>query len=131
MQKSLKLHWVLWAGDGLAVVVLTLVGFASHGELDSAGLRMLTTFLPTLGAWLFVALPAGLMRLETAADFRQLWRVGWAAALAGPLAVLLRGLWLNRPIVLIFALVLTGTSILALLLWRAAFAAWLNRGRHG
>ncbi|MCX6065316.1 MAG: hypothetical protein NT121_06130 [Chloroflexi bacterium] len=48
MDKSTK---TLLAGDVLALAVVTVVGFATHGETGvSLAPRMLTTFLPlTLG----------------------------------------------------------------------------------
>jgi hypothetical protein len=49
----------LLVGDVLIAAILTLVGFASHNELGTAG-GLLTTFLPLLVAWLLVAPFAGL-----------------------------------------------------------------------
>jgi len=55
---------LLVVGDLFALGGVTLVGFASHGELGTAGWRMLPMFLPLLGGW-FLAGPAlGVYDLE-------------------------------------------------------------------
>lgn len=113
---------LLWTGDLITLVVFTLVGFATHDRLTAGLPQMLATFIPMLAAWLVAALPVGALRLETARDFRQLWRPGWAMLLAGPLAVVLRGLLLSRPVAPVFALVLAGSGIIAIFIWRGAFA---------
>ncbi len=42
-----KSNWILIAGDILALAVITVIGFASHGETDiSFAPRMFTTFIP-------------------------------------------------------------------------------------
>jgi hypothetical protein len=40
---------------------------------------------------------------------------------AASFAALLRGLWLNAPIIPIFAVVLASTSALGMLIWRALY----------
>jgi hypothetical protein len=47
--------------------------------------------------------------------------VGLAMLFAGPLAVVLRGLILNAPIIPIFAVVLSATSALGLVIWRTLY----------
>lgn len=113
---------MLWIGDLITLVIFTLVGFATHSQLDAGIQRMLSTLIPMLVAWLVAALPIGALRLETARDFRQLWRPGWAMFMAGPLAAILRGLIINRPVAPIFALVLAGSGVIAIFIWRGVFA---------
>ncbi len=113
-------------GDVLALGILTVAGFASHRELD-AGLRMLTTFLPFLLAWAWVAPWFGLYDRATLTEPRRVWRVPWACSAAIPLGAFLRGLLLNRPILPIFVLVFLGLGGLAFTLWRAAYALWERR----
>ena len=49
-----KLSLIL--GDGVALALITVVGFASHGETElSYAPRMLTTFIPLLLGWFLVA----------------------------------------------------------------------------
>jgi hypothetical protein len=47
--------------------------------------------------------------------------VGVAMLFAGPLAVVLRGLILNAPIIPIFAVVLSVTSALGMMIWRGLY----------
>jgi asparagine N-glycosylation enzyme membrane subunit Stt3 len=113
---------ILLAGDILVLAVVTAVGFASHGTLGSAGARMLTTFLPVLAGWFMTAPFLGVYDPQRAADWRQLWRPFWAMLLAGPMAALLRGFWLNSPILPVFVVVLGGISALSILGWRLIYA---------
>lgn len=116
------LQGILWIGDLITLVVFTLVGFWTHDNLDADPQRMLATFVPMLVAWLVAAAPAGALDLKSARDFRQFWRPGWAMFLAGPLAVTLRGLILNRPVAPLFALILAGSGVIAIFIWRGLFA---------
>lgn len=122
-------YLILWIGDFITLVIFTLVGFATHDSLDAGLTRMLATFVPLLAAWILVAAPVGVLRLEMARDFRQLWRPAWAMLLAAPWAVILRGFLLIRPIAPIFALVLSGSSVLAILIWRGLYCLISNRLR--
>ncbi len=118
---------LLAVGDILALGVVTLVGFASHGELSTAGRRMLTMFLPLLGGW-FLAGPAlGVYDLERIGEPRQLWRPPWAMLLGGPVAAGLRGLWLNAPVIPIFIVVTSAVGALGMLLWRTLVLLLVRR----
>jgi len=121
--------FTLLVGDILVLAVVTAVGFASHGTLGSAGSRMLSTFLPILVGWFMVAPFLGAYDPERASDWRQLWRPFWAMVLAGPMAALLRGFWLNSPILPVFVVVLGGISALSLLAWRLIYALLAARKR--
>ncbi len=116
---GLRKVYILISGDIATLGLVTVVGFASHNELGSAGWRMLTTFIPLVVSWLAIAPHLGLYEIRTTADVRQLWRPLWGMTLAAPLAAWLRGMWLNTPILPIFVLILGGVSAVALLAWRA------------
>ncbi|RMF50269.1 MAG: DUF3054 family protein, partial [Anaerolineae bacterium] len=96
-------RWLL-LGDVSALALVTVAGFATHGELPDAGWRMATTFIPLLVAWLCAGGALGCLRTP----YTSLVRLGWALLLTAPLAAWLRGLWLMRPIPPIFVLVLGG-----------------------
>lgn len=115
-------------GDVVVLVVLTIVGFVSHNELN-AGPRMLTTFVPSLVAWLWVSPWFDLFDEATLyAPGRMAWRTAWAWTLVGPLAVSLRAIWLNRVVLPVFLLVFTGANLVVFTLWRGAFAWFKARG---
>ncbi len=118
---------LLAAGDAVVLALVTLVGFASHGELVSAGLKLLTTFLPLCVAWAVTAPWLGLFTPEGAAEPRQLWRPLLAAFIATPLAGWLRGLWLGADIIPTFVLVVGASSGLGLLIWRGLWALLIRR----
>ena len=118
---------VLLTGDVVTLALVTVFGFATHGEVATAGTRMLTTFLPLVFAWLLISPHLGVFDLKRLADPRQLWRPFWAMLLAGPLAAWLRAVMLNSPILPIFVVVLGSISALALLLWRSLYWALFRK----
>ncbi|MCU0487401.1 MAG: DUF3054 domain-containing protein [Anaerolineales bacterium] len=120
--------------DSLVLAFVTLAGFATHGEAGSAGLRMLTTFIPLLAGWFLIAPFFGVYDLARAGDLRQLWRPFYAMVLGGPFAGWLRGVLLgNAPVLPLFVVVLGGFSALAILAWRALYALFIARrvNRYG
>jgi hypothetical protein len=119
--KSSSLFIWLIAGDLITLALVTVFGFSTHQELGTAGLRMLTTYLPLLAGWLLVAPFLGLFQLDTIFEARQLWRPFYAMLLAAPMAAFLRGAWLARPVLPVFVVILGGVSALAILAWRIIF----------
>jgi hypothetical protein len=131
MEKRFIPHWfVLYLGDTITLALITVYGFASHGTLNAAGTRMLTTFLPLLMAWSLIAPHLRVFQDSVTSDWKGLWRPFWAMMLVAPLAAWIRGAWLNTPILPIFVVVLGGTSALALLAWRALYWAVQNWKRR-
>jgi hypothetical protein len=119
----------IW-GDVTVLTLLTIGGFASHLTLDAFG-RMLITLLASLVAWVAVAPAAGVYRQEVLQDARSLWRVAWAALLAGPLATFLRGAVLDRDIPWVFVVVTILTTAAGLLLWRIVYGWRMARQTAG
>jgi hypothetical protein len=121
------LCWLI-LGDLVTLFLITVVGFASHQELGSAGWRLLTTFVPLCVGWALSAPGLGLYRHDVYARPAHIWKSLWGMLLAGPIAALLRGIWLNRPIIPVFGIVLTGSAMLGMFLWRLLF--WLLIARR-
>lgn len=115
--------FVLIAVDILVLALVTIIGFASHGSIETAGSRMITTFLPLTVAWFLIAPHLMVYNKILVQDFRHLWRPFWAMILAAPMAAWLRGIILNTPILPIFVLIIGGVSAFAILLWRGLY--WL------
>jgi hypothetical protein len=120
-------RYVLIAGDIITLAIVTIIGFASHGTADTAGARMLTTFIPLAAAWILIAPFWHVYRIENALDGRQLWRPIWAMVVAAPMAAWLRGMMLSSPILPVFVLILGGVSVAAIFFWRGIF--WLVASR--
>jgi len=115
-----KSKYILVIGDLLAVALVTVIGFATHGETDLSFLpRMAALFFPLIVAWFLLAPALGLFQQEITSNPRHLWRPVWAGLFAGPLAVVLRGFLLNAPIIPIFAAIMAGTFALGMVIWRA------------
>ncbi len=116
-------RFVLIAGDIITLAIVTVIGFASHGIADTAGSRMLSTFIPLVVAWFLIAPFLQVYDNQISLDGRQLWRPLWAMILASPMAAWLRGLMLSSPILPVFVIILGGVSTVAILVWRGTF--WL------
>jgi flagellar biosynthesis protein FliQ len=118
---------ILIIGDILTILIITFIGFASHGEAGLSFLpRMLAIFLPLALAWFVLSPFLGLFQQEIVSKPNQLWRPAMVMIFAGPFAVVVRGLLLNTPIIPIFAVVLSFTSAFGVLIWRAIILV-LNR----
>jgi hypothetical protein len=121
MEKNMK-RPVIILGDILAILIVTVIGFATHGEADLSFLpRMSAAFFPLTIAWFLLAPWFGLFQSEIISNPKQLWRPVLAMLLAAPLAAVLRGLLLNAPIIPIFAVVLASTSAFGMFLWRGIY----------
>jgi hypothetical protein len=113
---------LLILGDTLAIAIITFIGFATHGEAGLAFLpRIAAIYFPLSVSWFLLAPALGLFQQEITSNPNQLWRPVLAAIFAAPLAVVLRGLILNAPIIPVFAVVLSATSALGMLLWRGLY----------
>lgn len=122
---------IVMLGDILAIALLTLIGFASHGAAELSFLpRMAALFFPLCISWFLLAPALGLFDPETVLDPRQLWRSGLAAFFAATLAAILRGFLLGSPIIPIFAAVLAGVSALGVVIWRGLYLLWNLRNRR-
>lgn len=117
-------------GDMLAIAIVTVIGFATHGETSLSFLpRMATTFFPLTIGWFLVAPWLGLFDSQIVSNRRLLWRPVLAMILAAPMAVILRAALLNGAALPLFALILGSTSALGITLWRAIYAWLINRAK--
>lgn len=114
--------YFLVLGDIFAIALVTLIGFATHGETELTFLpRAAAFFFPLLASWFLLAPALGLFQRQITSDPKQLWRPVLGMAFAAPFAALLRGLILNAPIIPIFGVVLILTSAFGMLVWRAVY----------
>jgi hypothetical protein len=122
--RSRSLQPLLFLGDALVFLVVTVIGFASHGTLqvDSIG-RFLATLLPFYVSWLLFAYWSGLLHQPTNDEARWWLRCGIAAALSAPLAAMLRAFWLGSVVLPTFVLIMAAVSALAVAAWR-----WFYQG---
>lgn len=113
---------VLILGDILAIALITIAGFVTHGEAGLTFLpRIAAIYFPLSISWFLLAPALGLFQQETTSDPKQLWRPALTALFAAPLATVLRGLILNAPIIPIFAVVLGVTSAFGMVIWRSVY----------
>lgn len=113
---------VIFAGDALAIALVTLIGFITHGETDLTFFpRFLATYIPLTVSWFLLAPWLGLFQHEITSNPKQLWRPALAMFFAAPLATLLRAIILNSAVIPIFAIILGGTSALGLVFWRGLY----------
>jgi Protein of unknown function (DUF3054) len=113
---------ILVIGDIITILVITIIGFATHDETGTAFLpRMAVIFFPLTIAWLMIVPWFGLSRPEVVFNPKQLWRPAFAMIFVAPLTLVLRGLILNTPIIPIFAVVLSVTSAFGMVVWRGFY----------
>jgi DUF3054 family protein len=113
---------ILICGDILAIGLVTIIGFSTHGEAGLSFLpRMAAVFFPLVAGWFLLAPWFGLFQNEIISNARQLWRPALTAIFVAPLAAVLRGLILNAPIIPIFAVVLGATLALEIVIWRGFY----------
>jgi hypothetical protein len=114
-------------GDALTILIITLIGFAMHGETNLSFLpRFAALYFSLSVSWFFLALGLGLFQDENLYNTRQLWRPALSAIFAAPLAAIVRGLILNASIIPIFAIVLSAMLAVGMILWRGLYLI-LNR----
>ena len=119
---------ILILGDLLAITLVTLIGFATHGETELSFLpRMAALFFPLAISWFLLAPSFRLFQRETISTPTQLWRPALAMIFAAPLAAVLRGFILSAPVIPIFAAVLAGTSALGMIIWRLIWYLFVKR----
>jgi hypothetical protein len=115
-------RWVVAFGDGLVLVLFTLLGARAHGGSPDLGV-LVRTALPLILSW---AVLSSILR-----TYRRPVRTGWLGAwlVAVLLGVLLRQVVLGRPVLswstATFVLVSLGGTGVLLMGWRA-FAAYLE-----
>lgn len=124
----LKSKWTLIAGDTLALAIITVIGFATHGETDVSFVpRMFTSFIPLLIGWFLFAPWLGLFNAQVTAEPKQLWRPPLAMLLAAPMAAILRAAMLNGVALPLFALILGGSAALGIFIWRGIYLVWQKK----
>jgi len=119
------LRWAI-IGDVIALVAVTLVGFATHSTLDQTT-RVVVTTLGVLVAWGIVGPWFGAFSTAVLTRPVSVWRVALAWAVAAPLAGFLRGWFLNLVVSPTFILVMIAVNGATLVIWRLISAAYLSR----
>ena len=113
---------ILILGDILTIAILTFIGFATHGEANISSIpRMATTFFPVLVSWFLIAPWLGLFDEQVIANPKLLWRILLAMVFIAPLAVILRATLLHSAVQPLFALILGGSNMLGMLVWRILY----------
>lgn len=124
--------WILIAGDLLALAIITVIGFASHGETDISFVpRMFTTFIPLVVSWFLMAPWLGLFDVQIVSAPKQLWRPPLAVLLASPMTAILRATMLNAVALPLFTIILGGSAALGMLVWRGIFFLWKRKSTGG
>ena len=120
-----KSKWILIVGDIIALAIITVIGFATHGETDlSFAPRMFTTFIPLAVGWFLIGPWLGLFNSQITSAPKQLWRPPLAMLLAAPMAAILRAAMLNAIALPLFAMILGGSAALGMLIWRGVYFFW-------
>jgi hypothetical protein len=109
-------------GDILAIAILTIIGFATHGEVGLSFIsRMGTTFFPMLFSWFLAATWVDLFDERVISNPQLFWRILLAMLFAAPLAVILRAALLHSAAQPLFTLILGSVNAFGMLVWRGIF----------
>ena len=128
----LKSKWILIVGDTLALAIITVIGFATHGETDISFLpRMFTSLIPLIVSWFLIAPWLGVLDAQITAEPKQLWRPPLAMLLSAPMAAILRAVMLNGVALPLFALILGGSAALGMFVWRGIYLVWQKKPNQG
>lgn len=115
-------------GDVIALLLLTFIGFATHGETDVSYLpRMAAVFFPVVFGWFALTPWFGLHDEVVIRTPKNLLRIPLAFLFVAPLAVILRGAWLNAPALPLFVLIFGGSNALGMMVWRWLYLVMLNK----
>ena len=110
---------ILIIGDIISLAILTVVGFATHGETGLSFLpRMGAIFLPMLLGWFVLTAWFGLFDEQVITDPKNLWRIILAMLFIAPLAATLRAAWLGAAMLPLFPLILGSSNAFGMMLWR-------------
>ena len=123
---------LLIGGDLLVLLLFTWVGRSSHSLSGTDIFAGMATAAPFIISWFLIAPWFGLFQVEVSQTWRKLvprlllvWLIG------GPLAGLLRALFLGRPIpegiVPTFVVITMVIASLFMLIWRLGYIWWVNR----
>jgi len=127
-----KPTWTLIAGDIIALAIITIVGFATHGETEIAFLpRMLTTFIPLIISWFLIAPWLGCFNPQITSNPKKLWRPPLAMLLAAPMTSILRAAMLNAVALPLFTFILGGSAAVGMLVWRSLYLWWAKIKSQG
>jgi hypothetical protein len=120
-----RLRWAV-VGDAVVLIALTVVGFVTHSTLDETW-RLVVTTLGVLTAWAVVSPWFGVFSADVLTRPAEVWRVGWAWAIAAPVAGFLRGWVLGVTVSATFVLVTIAVNGAGLVIWRALYATIQRR----
>jgi Protein of unknown function (DUF3054) len=113
---------ILILGDIITLALLTIIGFATHGETGTSFLpRMAASFVPMTFGWFVLAPWLGLFDDAIIKAPKNLLRIPLAMLFVTPLAVILRAAWLNSAGLPIFAFALGGANTIGMLGWRGLY----------
>jgi hypothetical protein len=109
-------------GDIVALAILTIIGFATHGETGFSFLpRMGVIYLPMLFGWFVLSPWFGLVDDQVISDPKNLWRILLAMLFIAPLAATLRAALLGAAMLPLFPLILGGSNAIGMIVWRWAY----------
>jgi len=119
---------MLILGDALVLLLVTVIGFVSHGETDASFIpRAAAMFVSLISGWFLLAPVTSLFDDERVHAKPSLWRPAVTGFFAAQFAITVRGLLLQSSVQPIFAVVLGMTTALGMTLWRALAGRMLSR----
>lgn len=131
---DLKMISILAGGDILAFLLFVWIGRSSHALSIFDVAAVVQTAAPFIIGWFIAAPGLGLFRAAVNASWRTLvprLLIAWLL-IGGPIALILRNLFLGRPlwsIIPSFVIVTMSITTLFLLIWRLGYS-WQRQRRN-
>ncbi len=115
----MKKKTILIIGDIIFLAILTIIGFATHGETGFSFLpRMGVIWLPMLFGWFVLSPWIGLSDEQVIANPKNLWRIILVMLFVAPLAATVRAAFLGAAMLPLFPLILGGSNAIGMMVWR-------------
>jgi FlaA1/EpsC-like NDP-sugar epimerase len=121
-------RWELIAlvtGDMFVLILFVLLGRASHSVQAGQGALMafVNTAAPFILAWVLVGTVVGMYSGRALYPLgRVIWRTALADLIAAPLGVVMRAVWLARPVAASFVVVAMLVTLVMMLIWRVGWS---------
>jgi len=110
---------ILIIGDIISLAILTVIGFATHGETGISFLpRMGVIFLPMVCGWFALTPWFGLSDEQITANPKNLWRIILVMLFLAPLAATVRAALLGAAMLPLFPLILGSSNAIGMMVWR-------------
>lgn len=127
--KNIKIKKIgLLLGDSGTIIIIVLLGGLFHKTITYNYSSIFITSISWIIGWISLASISRLYNHEYVIKIESVWFSVWVMILASPIAGLIRGVILEKPIIPVFVGVLGGVLAISMFFWRLLYMN-LNKGK--